>query len=119
MHRMKRFLWVLAVTGAVGFAGMKGLGWGASFAAGALLAVVSFEYTHRFVASIGGEAAHKPGNTKAVLMGLRYLFLAGILYLLVSAVGLNLLAALLGLLTPAAAVVIEMLYQLGTLQERR
>ncbi|MBI4909618.1 MAG: ATP synthase subunit I [Acidobacteria bacterium] len=115
---MKRFLWVLAATGSVALGIANGLSWGISFATGALLAIASFQYTHRFVNSIGSEPAAKPTNTKAVLVGLRYLFLAGLLYLLASTAGLNVPAALLGLLTPAAAALIEMLYQLGTLRKR-
>ena len=112
--RMKRFLLVLAVSGALGLGAAKGLIFAVSFAVGALLAVVSFHYTYKFVSGIGKELAEKPSQTKAVLVGLRYLFIAGLLYVLMAEVGLNVLAALLGLLTPAGAVVLEMVYQLGS-----
>jgi hypothetical protein len=111
-RRMRRIMWGLAGVGAIAAAVLKGAAWGLSFLFGAVLSIASFHYTKRFVRSIGPEEESHPGSFKVMLVGLRYLLAAGLLSWLAANAGLQIPAALFGLLTGAAAVVVEIICQL-------
>ena len=110
--RVRKLLWVLAILGFWSFVLAKGWGWGASFLAGALLAIGGFHLTHRFVMSIGPGGAEKPRIWQTVLLGARYLILAGIVWVMLRVFGLESVGILCGLLTPAAAMIAETLREL-------
>ncbi|GEM_PF-6986520 len=105
-------MWLFAAIGTAALAVTLGLSWAAGFLTGALIAQISFQVTHRFVLSIGGGARGKPAVWKTVLVGGRYLIIAALIYAMMKLFGLNILAALCGLLVAAAAALIEILYEL-------
>jgi hypothetical protein len=109
--RMKRIMGVLAGAGCVAFAAWKGLPWGSGFLLGALVSIASFHWTHRFVMAIGPGGDAKPKTWKSVLLGARYLIIAALVYAMISSFGLNILAALCGLLIAAVAALLEILYE--------
>ncbi|MFN7932883.1 MAG: ATP synthase subunit I [Bryobacteraceae bacterium] len=109
--RMKRIMAVLAFAGSVAFAFWKGIPWGTGFLLGALISIASFHWTHRFVMAIGPGGEAKPKTWKSVLLGVRYLLIAAVVYAIINSFGLNILAALCGLLIAAVATVLEILYE--------
>ena len=110
--RVRKLLWVLAILGFWSFVIARGWGWAASFLAGALLAIGGFHLTHRFVMSIGPGGAEKPRFWQTLLLGGRYLILAGIVWIMLRVFGLEGMGILCGLLLPAAAMIVETLREL-------
>jgi hypothetical protein len=110
--RMKRIMIVLAAVGSVALFIAKGPPWGVGFLFGAAVSLVSFHYTHRFVMAIGAPGSPKPRTWKSVLFGSRYLVMGGVAWAAVSAFGLNVVAALCGLLIAAAAALLEVTFEL-------
>lgn len=88
-------------------------GWQASlgFLAGALASWVNFHWLHQLTASLG-SAKPRPRKRLVLFMMFRYLLLGLFGYVTVRVFGLNLMAALLGLFVPAAAVIVEIIYEL-------
>jgi len=109
--RMKRIMMALAAIGSVVLLVWKGPAWGIGFLFGSGVSLASFHYTHRFVMAIGAPGSPKPKTWKNVLFGSRYLLIGGIAYVTISIFGLNILAALCGLLIAAAAALLEILYE--------
>jgi hypothetical protein len=77
-----------------------------------LASYFNFRWLKRVVDALAGVAAKRPSPRFAILMGLRYLLLAAGAYVIVTFTTLSLSAALTGLFVPAAAVVVEILYEL-------
>ncbi|MCC6367741.1 MAG: ATP synthase subunit I [Bryobacterales bacterium] len=111
VERMRRIMLWLAVLGTVVFFVGKGPPWGIGFGVGALISVVSFHYTHRFVMAIGPGGKSKPGAFRSILLGARYLLIFAFVYAMMRLFGLHLLAALCGLMIAAAAALLEILYE--------
>ncbi|MBL8175237.1 MAG: ATP synthase subunit I [Bryobacterales bacterium] len=111
VHRLKRIMAILAAAGTILFAFAKGTEWGVGFLLGALISIASFHWTHRFVMAIGPGGEAKPRTWKSVLLGARYLIIAAVVYAIISSFGLNILAALCGLLIAAVAALLEILYE--------
>ncbi len=109
--RMKRIMAALAVAGSVAFAIWKGVPWGSGFLLGAIISIAGFHWTHRFVMAIGPGGEAKPKTWKSVLLGARYLIIAAVVYAMMNSFGLNILAALCGLLIAAVAALLEILYE--------
>lgn len=108
MERVRRWLWVLAGVGAVGFAVRRDTSWGFSFLCGALLAMAGFHLTHRVVLSLGPGMPARPG-WRGLVFAARYLLMGAALWAGAEWFGLRPIGALLGLLTPAAAVLLELI----------
>jgi len=87
--------------------------WSLGFIVGAAAGYLNFRWLKKLVDSLG-EAAHgKPPRARvAVFLGLRYLLLAAGGYVILNFSALSLAAALIGLFVPAAAVVLEILFEL-------
>lgn len=90
---------------------LSGWQWGLGFLAGGLASWGNFYWLHQLTASLGGTLT---GARKRMVLFfcLRYLLLGAGGYVLVKVVGLNLTAALIGLLVVAASVILEILYEL-------
>jgi hypothetical protein len=113
LARIGRSMLALAAIGAVAGWFYGGWRWSAGFLAGALVSYLSFLGLRRVANSLGpASAAHPPRARVAVLVGLRYLLLAVGAYAIVRFSTLSLTAALLGLFVSAAAVILEILYEL-------
>ncbi len=103
-------LWLACGGAAVAWllAGWRG---GLGFLAGGLASWGNFYWLHQLTASLGGSLTG-PRKRMVLFFGLRYLLLGAGGYVLVKVVGLNLTAALVGLLVMAASVILEILYEL-------
>jgi len=109
--RMRRIMWTLGAVGSLFLLAWRGAAWGLGFAVGSLISIASFHYTHRFVMALGSAGAAKPRTWKSVLLGARYLLIFGAVYAMMTVFGLNILAALCGLMIAAAAALLEILYE--------
>jgi|SRR5581483_3890462 len=90
-------------------------GWraGLGFALGAAASWLNFRWLKNLVDSLAQVAAGRRLKSRtAVLLGLRYLLLAAAGYGILRVSEISLTAALVGLFVSAAAVVLEILYQL-------
>src|SRR5690348_8995524 len=87
--------------------------WAFGFVLGAAAGYLNFRWLKRLVDSLGEAARGKPPRARvAVFLGLRYLLLAAGGYVILNFSTLSLAAALIGLFVPAAAVVLEILFEL-------
>ena len=107
--RMRASMLWLSGGGALAAWLVAGWPWGLGFLAGGLASWGNFYWLHQLTASLGGASARK---RMILFFCLRYLLLGAGGYVLVKVVGLNLTAALLGLLVVAASVILEILYEL-------
>ena len=91
----------------VAFSWRHGLG----FLAGALASYLNFRWLHQLAASVG-EQTRKPRRRLLLFLLLRYFILGTAGYVIVKIFGLSLAALLAGLFVAAAAVIVEILYEL-------
>ncbi len=107
--RVTRNIEIIGVAGAsVAFA-WKGWQTGLGFALGAIGAWFNFRWLKGFVGGLGPNGNPGPSG---VFFAIRYLILAAGAYVILKYSRLSLPAALLGLFTPLAAVIVEVLIQL-------
>jgi len=111
--RMHISMAVMSVAGVLALFAWQGWRWGLGFALGAAASWMNFRWLKKLVDSLGNAAAGKRlKNRTAVLLGLRYVLLAAAGYVIVGFSEISLTAALVGLFVSAAAVILEILYQL-------
>ena len=111
--RMHRGMAALSIAGVLLLLFWRGWRWGAGFALGAAASWLNFRWLKKLVDSLGEAATGKrPKSRVAVMLGLRYLLLAAAGYAILSYSEISLTAALVGLFVSAAAVIVEILYQL-------
>jgi hypothetical protein len=108
--RLSRIIAILGMAGALAAFAWAGWPAGLGFAAGAAAAWFNFRWMKGFVAGLGPDG--KPSKA-AILFVFRYLILGAGAYVIVKLSKTSLLAALAGLFLPLAAVIIEVLLQLG------
>ncbi len=92
-------------------AAVRGWRGAVGFALGAALAVANYRLWKRVAAAIGGPG-RKPKTASAIFMGARYLMLGAVLFVIIKFFEVSALALLVGLLVPAAAVLVEIIYEL-------
>lgn len=109
--RMKNAMAALGAAGTLVAWWMAGWSWGLGFLAGAAASTANFHWLHRLTAALGTEMTG-PRRRMVWYFALRYLLLGAGGYVIVRFFGLNLTAALLGLFVAAAAVVLEIFYEL-------
>ena len=109
--RMRTVMLWLSLLGALAAGFLRGWQWGLGFLAGGLASYGNFHWLHRLTASIGATT-RGPRKRMLAFFCLRYLLLGLGGYVIVRIFGLNLVAALLGLFVAAAAVIVEILYEL-------
>jgi hypothetical protein len=91
----------------------QGWRWGLGFGLGAAASWLNFRWLKKIVDSLGQAAAGQaPKLRGAIFLGMRYVLLATAGYVILRSSEINLTAALVGLFVSAAAVTIEILYQL-------
>jgi len=113
LARIHLFIAFLTVAGFAAVAVRGGWKWSAGFFLGAAASWFNFRWLRQMVSSLGQAARGKrPGVRGAVLFGLRYLLLAAGGYVILNFSTLSLTAGLVGLFVPAAAVILEILYEL-------
>ena len=106
--RITRLILVLGIAGAATLTAWKGYRFGLGFLAGAAFSYLSFWRWQQVLRAIG--PGFKPQS--AVRLMLRILLLVALAYVIIRFLDLNIAAAALGLLVSAAAVVIEIIYEL-------
>jgi hypothetical protein len=111
VRRIRRLMAALVVSGVAAGAGFRGWQAGLSFALGAAISWVSFNWLHAAVDALDPNRSKAPRRVY-VFVWLRYILLGGGGYAIVKIFGVNGIAALLGLFVPAAAVVAEIIYEL-------
>jgi hypothetical protein len=107
----------LALLG-TGVAGrLGGLAYAGSFLAGAAAALLNFWLIERFVNRLGEAAlagSAKPAGATSFRMFIRFLFIGLGAFVILRFTGINIVAALCGVLVCPAAVMLEILYELLT-----
>ena len=110
VHFLIAFLTLAGTIAAVIYGGWKSAG---GFLLGAAASWINFRWLKQMVNSLGEAAAGKrPKARGAVFMGLRYLLFAAAGYVILNYSKLSLVAGLIGLFVPAAAIILEILFEL-------
>jgi hypothetical protein len=107
-QRITWFILVLGISGALIAGIRKGWGTGLAFLIGAAISYLSFWRWEQIVSSLGS----KPNFGSSRWWMLRSIVLVLLAYVIIRVLGLNLVAALVGLLVSAAAVMLEIIYEL-------
>lgn len=108
LRRIDRVAWVLAGGVTLGVAVLQGWRAGVGCAIGAVLSFVNLQLWKRVANAVGPEG----GGPSATALGLRYLLLGGVIFVIIKYFEVSLLAVLAGLLVSVAAVLLEILYEL-------
>lgn len=109
LARMVRSMAAIALAGTALMFAWRGWPWGLGFAAGALVSWLSFRWLKQIVDALGGL---RPKKRTAILAGLRYLLVGLGGYVILKSSVMSLPAALIGLFTAPAAVLIEIVFEL-------
>jgi hypothetical protein len=109
MARIRKLIGALGLGGAVAAFAWRGWPAGGGFALGAVVSWLNFRWLHQMVDSLDGKGVRKH---LALIAGLRYLLLGGGAYVILRFSKINRLAALSGLFVTAAAVIVEIIFEL-------
>jgi hypothetical protein len=114
LHALRRIylhiVW-LSVAGFALTAWALGWPWALGFFVGATVSALNFRWLHGLVDSLS-PGARRAKKGMAILLPFRYVLLVGIGYVIVKYLGVNIMAALVGLFVAVAAVLLEMVYEL-------
>src|SRR5262245_2299052 len=106
--RMHVSMAVMSVAGVLALLVWRGWRWGLGFALGAIASWLNFRWLKKLVEALGQAASGKRlKNRTAMLLGLRYVLMAGAGYGILNFSEISLTAALVGLFVSAAAVILE------------
>jgi hypothetical protein len=108
LRRVKRTILILGIAGAVLLGVTRGMRMGGGFFAGAAASYLSFWRWQKVVEALGPA----PVSRSAWLLVFRFIALIAAGYVIIKLTGVSLAAALVGLLVAAAAVTIEIVYEL-------
>jgi len=89
----------------------RGWTWSTGFALGAAISALNFHWLHRVATAVGGTGKQTKPRV-AIVLGLRYVILGGIAYVILKYSAISLSAMFWGLFVAVAAVVLEILYEL-------
>lgn len=113
LARIHVLIALLTVAGLIAAAVHGGWKWGVGFVLGAAASWLNFRWLKQMVNSLGHAATGKPPKVRvAVFFGLRYVLLAAAGYAILNYSTISLVAGLIGLFVPAAAVILEILFEL-------
>lgn len=84
---------------------------GFGFLTGSLLSLFNFHSLRRIAEGLGAGAGAPLGGS-AVFFGLRYFMVGGAIYVIVKLLEISLMPVLAGLFVSAAAIIVEILYEL-------
>jgi len=107
--RIHRLMLVLGAGGTLALLAWRGWPWGAGFAFGALVSWLNYRWLKQVADAVGAKA---PRKRVAVVAAARYLLLGGGAYVILRFSKISKLAALAGLFIAAAAVVVEIVFEL-------
>jgi hypothetical protein len=109
-----RILWIGMILGGIGtvYAGVRyGSKAAIGFLVGSLLSLFNFHSLRRLAEGLGAGAG-APFGGSAVFYGLRYFMVGGVVYVIVRVLEISLMSVLAGLFVSAAAIIVEILYEL-------
>jgi len=113
LARIRFLMMLLSGAGALVIAVYGGWRWTLGYILGAAAGYLNFRWLKKLVDSLGEAARGKPPRARvAVFLGLRYLLLGAGGYAILNFSVLSLAAAAVGLFVPAAAVLLEILFEL-------
>jgi hypothetical protein len=107
-RRISGLILILGVLGAIGVASVKGIREGLAFLIGASVSYLSFWGWQRLVDALTPGAAPKTSRFFII----RILLLGALAYAIIKFLSLNVAVAVTGLLVSAAAVILELVYEL-------
>ena len=110
-RRIDRVAYVLAGLFVIGVLVQQGWRNALGCGIGAVLSFVNLRLWKRVANSISGDG-RVPGTGSPVLLGMRYLLLGALIFVIINYFEVSLLAVLAGLLVSVAAVILEMVYEL-------
>ena len=110
-RRLFRFMGGCAVLGAMAAFWMWGVKGGFGFLLGAAFSIVNFRWLKQLTEALGSKGPPKQ-LWRAVFFGARYFLFGVAAYVIVKVFGINLLAVFAGLFVAAAAVILEIFYEL-------
>lgn len=110
--RIRKLTIILAVIGGLIAFAAAGAASAAGFIVGAMFSLASLHSWIRLAEMLDPDAPVRPGKGAAVFLALRYVFIAGALYVIVKYLRFTAAAMIVGLLISFAAVVIDLLYGL-------
>jgi hypothetical protein len=108
--RIARLMMTFAAVGVVAMLVWRGWTWSGGFALGAAASGLGFHWLRRVVHAAG--RGDNPRQRLALLGGLRYLLVGAGAYVILRYSPISLAAALAGLFVSAAAVIVEILFEL-------
>jgi ATP synthase I chain len=109
----RRILWVtiaVSMAGAIVTVVLKGPRSGAGFLAGSMISLLNLHALIRVVDALGGARI----GPSAILFTVRFVLIAGAVYVIVKSLNITPAAVFAGLLVSTAAVMVEALYELIT-----
>jgi len=113
MGRLHVAISCLSAAGTIAATLYGGWRWGLGFLAGAAASWFNFRWLKQLVDSLGSAATgRRPPRGMAVFFGFRYVLLGAGAYAILNFSALSVAAALIGLFVPAAAVILEILFEL-------
>ncbi len=108
LRRMSRIILGLGIAVVLLLTAWKGILVGGGFLIGSAASYLSFWRWRHVVESVGPAPMHR----SPWLLALRFMLILAVGYVIIKLTGVNLAAALAGLLVPGAAATIEILYEL-------
>ena len=113
VRRTSRLILLLGAAGAVGVAIWKGAGSGVAFMIGSAVSFASFSsWRYAVDMLVPPNAPAAPKKRSSGLFAFRLLALIAVAWVIIKFLGLNVTAAVLGLLVSGAAVILELIYEL-------
>ena len=110
VERIWKAMLAVAVAGALAAFVWRGWTWSAGFALGSIISALNFRWLKQVAMMLGSGRARPRA---AVGLGLRYLLLAGVAYVILKYSIISLPATLSGLFVAVAAVIFEILFELA------
>lgn len=115
LQRMTRIAAATGVAGVLIVLIWRGPRDSAGFLAGAILSMLNLRWWTGLTNALG-SSGKPPRRGTAVFLGLRYALVAGVVYVIVKLLEIAVLPVLAGLLVSVAAVLIEILYELISIE---
>src|SRR3954469_10377341 len=110
LTRISKAMFALSAGGVIAASAWRGWTWGVGFAVGTAASWLNFHWLKQIVEALGSS---RPTRKRvAVLAGLRYALLGGGSYVILRYSSVSMTAALAGLFVSAAAVIVEICFEL-------
>lgn len=114
VDRIRRLTPIVGLAGALLLLILRGTADAVGFLIGAGFSLLSLRAWSRLSSGLGGQSTPPSVLVSGVFLALRYVLIAGVIYVIVDVSGITPVALVGGLLASFAAVILELLYQLVT-----